>query len=198
MKQYRSGTPSEGRKSNTGTLQRRSLWSLQWEVGFYRRSLWPEWKWILDPLIGRGGKSFHKRKPMNSGLQIVMMYVNPRKIKMEPQNCWFGSMFFFFFKEVFSSFKMLVFQSVPRFDVEFSEHGSFVEMGSTGGGVIFDGWTLFGPPFPNKHNHQKGVNAFLGSEKTFHVIMVAIISCSTCFLPVWTLQWWWLCGMSFW
>ena len=34
---------------------------------------------------------------------------------------------------------MLVFQSVPRFDVEFSEHGSFVEMRDGeqhGGGVI--------------------------------------------------------------
>lgn len=64
----------------------------------------------------------------NNPCNVPMMCVPPAKIKMEPQNCWFGSMFFFFFKEVFSSFKMLVFQSVPRFDVEFSEHGSFVEM----------------------------------------------------------------------
>lgn len=104
----------------------------------------------------------------NNPCNVPMMCVPPAKIKMEPQNCWFGSMFFFFFKEVFSSFKMLVFQSVPRFDVEFSEHGSFVEMrdGEHWGGVIFDGWTLFGPPFPNKiFPPKEGVFAFWGVRK---------------------------------
>ena len=92
---------------------------------------------------------------------------------------------------------MLVFQSVPRFDVEFSEHGSFVEMGSTGGGWFVDGWTLFGPPFPNKMPPPKEGECILGSEKTFHIIMVAIISCSACFLPVWTLLWWWVSWNEF-